>query len=57
MHQDDYMIQDEMQDPLDYLASSDPATMYFDQETKQRDRKEFLNATIREVNSHWQREH
>ena len=37
MHQDDYKIQDDMQDPLAYLASSDPDTMYFDQAMKEHD--------------------
>ena len=34
MHQYDYKIQDDMQDPRAYLASSDPETMYFDQDMK-----------------------
>ena len=41
-----------MQDPLVYLASSDPDTIYFDQVMKQPDRTDFMNAEIREVNSH-----
>ena len=42
---------------LYYLASSEPDTIYFDQVTKQHDCKEFLNAVIREVNSHCQQKH
>ena len=57
MHQDDYKIQEDMQDPLVYLASSDPDTIYFDQAMKEPDRKEFLNAAIREVNSHCELKH
>ena len=58
MHQDDYEIQDDIQDPLAYPASSNPATMYFDKSMRQPDRKEFLNASIRDVNiqcklKHW----
>ena len=52
MHEDNYRIQDEMEDPLAYRASSDPDTMYFDQAMKEPDRKEFINASIKEVNSH-----
>ena len=52
MHQDNYNIQDDMEDPLAYLAIYDPDTMYFDQAMKEPDRQEFLNAAIREVNSH-----
>ena len=54
MHQDDYKIQDDMQDPLAYRAASDPDIMYFDQAMKILDHKEFLNTSIREVNSHYQ---
>ena len=46
-----------MQDPLTYLAISDPDTMYFDQEMKQTNCKEFLNAGIRELNSQWKLKH
>ena len=38
MHQDDYKIQDDMQDPLAYLASYDLYTMYFYQAMKEHDR-------------------
>ena len=57
MHQDDYKIQDNMQDPMAYLESSEPDTMYFDQAMNQPDRKEFLNAEIIEVNIHCKRKH
>ena len=35
-----------MEDPLAYLASYDPDTMYFDQATDQPDLKEFLNRQL-----------
>ena len=57
MHQDDYKIQDDMQDTLAYLASSDMDTIYFDQEMKQPDRKEFLSTAIREINIHCKLKH
>ena len=41
-----------MEDPLAYITILDPDMMYFDQATKQPDRKELLDAAIKEVNSH-----
>ena len=46
-----------MQKSLAYLASYDTDTMYFDQATKEPNRKEFLNAAIREANSHYKLKH
>ena len=57
MHQDNYKIQDDVKDLLAYLARSYPHTMYFDQEMKEPNLKEFLNASIREVNSHCKLKH
>ena len=57
MHQDDYKIQDDMKEPLAYLSSYEPDTMYFDQAMKQPEHKEFLIAEIREVNRHFQLKH
>ena len=34
MNQDDYKIQENMEDPLAYLSKSDPDTMYFDKTMK-----------------------
>ena len=34
MHKDDYHIQYKMEDPLAYLSSLDPDTMYFYQATR-----------------------
>ena len=49
-HEDDYCIQDNTEDQLDYLAISDPYTMYFDQAMKEPNHKEFLITTAKEVN-------
>ena len=57
MHHNDYKIQNYMQDTLANLTSSDPNMMYFDQTMNQPDRKEFLNTSIREVNSHCELKH
>ena len=34
MHEEDYNIQDKMEDPLEYLVSFYPDTIYFDQAMK-----------------------
>ena len=57
MHQDEYKIQDDIQDPLAYLAISYPDAMYFGQAMKEPDSKEFLNALIREVKRHCELKH
>ena len=57
MHQDNYKIQDDTEDPLAYLARSDPDTMKFDQAMKEPDRQECLNVAIREVKSHCELKH
>ena len=51
MNKDSYRIKYEMEDLLNYLASSDPDTIYFDQEMKHTAQKEFLNAATSEVRS------
>ena len=57
MQQDNCRIQDNMKDPVVYLESSEPDTMYFDQDMRKPERKEFINATIREVSSHCELNH
>ena len=57
MHQENYKIQDDMQDLLAYPVGSVSDTMYLHQAMKQPDCKEFLNAAIRAVNSHCQLKH
>ena len=57
MHEDDYLLQDEMTDPIAFLAKSDPDTMYFDQAMHQPDRKQFIQAIIKEINDHIDRKH
>ena len=46
MHEGYYFIQYKMEYPLYYLYISDPGTIYFDQDMKETDQKEFLNASI-----------
>ena len=57
MYQDEYNIQDDIQDPLAYLYRSDLDTIHFDQSMKELDRKEFINSAIRGVNRHCEMKH
>ena len=57
MHEDDYRIQEKMENPLAYLSRSDPDTMYFDQAMNYPNRKAYLNADSKEVNCHCKRKH
>jgi hypothetical protein len=52
MHQEDYLLQDEMMNPVAFMASSNQDTMYFHQAMKAPDRKQFMQAVIKEVNDH-----
>ena len=57
LHEDDYLLQDEMADPIAFIARSDPDTMYFHQAMKQPDRKQWRAAVVKEVNDHIERKH
>ena len=57
MHEEDKKIQDDMEDPLAYLASLYPETMYFDHAMNQPDCMKFLNASTREFSSLCERKH
>jgi hypothetical protein len=52
MHEDEYRIQDEMTDPIAFLAKTDEDTMYFHQEMKAPDRDDFVKAKVKEMNDH-----
>jgi hypothetical protein len=52
MHGDEYRIQDEMADPIAFLAKADEDTMYFHQAMKAPDKKEFVKAIVKEMNDH-----
>lgn len=57
LHEDDYALQDAMDNPIAFLAQTDADTMYFDQAMQAPDRKEFIKAAIKEVNDHIDRKH
>jgi hypothetical protein len=52
MHEDEYRIQDNMTDPIAFLAKTDEGTMYFHQAMKAPDRDEFVKAIVKEMNDH-----
>jgi hypothetical protein len=52
MHEDEYRIQDEMTDPIAFLAKTDKHTMYFHQSRKAPGRDEFVKAIVKEMNDH-----
>ena len=57
LHEDDYQIQEDMVDPIAFLARTNADTMYFDQAMKQPDKDEFVKAIVQEVNDHIDRNH
>jgi hypothetical protein len=57
LHEDDYALQDAMDNPIAFLAQTDADTMYFDQAMQAPDRKEFVKTCIKEVNDHIDRKH
>jgi hypothetical protein len=58
MHEEDYKLQDMLQDPISFLSKhGDPDTMYFHQAMQQPDRGEFIKAIVQEVNDHISNKH
>jgi hypothetical protein len=58
LHEDDYKLQDDMNDPIAFLSrTSDPDMMYFHEAIRQPDREDFIKAIIKEVNDHIKRKH
>jgi hypothetical protein len=57
MHEDDYLLQDQMKDPIAFMTSSSPDVLYFDQAMQQPDCNEFVKAIISEINDHIDRKH
>ena len=57
MHEDDYLLQDEMMNPIAFMANSNQDTMYFHQAMKAPDRDQFTKAIVKEVNDHIEHKH
>ena len=52
LHQDNYLIQDELQDPIYFQDQLDKDTLYYNQVMKANDKKEFKRAMKKEFNAH-----
>jgi hypothetical protein len=50
MHEEEYLLQDEMLNPIAFLTGSNEDTMYFHQAMKAPDRNQFKKAIVKEVN-------
>ena len=57
MHEDDYLLQDQMNDPIAFLATANKDTLYYHEATKAPDRDEFLAAMQKEFDSHVNKHH
>jgi hypothetical protein len=49
LHEDEYRVQDQMIDPVAFLAKRDEETMYFHQAMKAPDRDEFVKAIVNTI--------
>jgi hypothetical protein len=52
LHEDEYRVQDQMTDPIAFLAKTDEDTIYFHQVMKAPGRDEFVKAIVKEMNEH-----
>lgn len=57
LHQEDYSIQDQMSDPISFLAKTDADTMYLHQAMAAPDRENFKMAIMKEIADHCRRKH
>ena len=56
-HDDAYIIQDHMEDPIAFLASNNPDILYLDEAMRADDSHHFEQAMLEEVNSHTDNDH
>jgi hypothetical protein len=57
MHEEEYLLQDEMLNPIAFLTGSNEDSMYFHQAMKAPDRNQFKKAIVKEVNDHIENKH
>lgn len=57
LHQEDYQIQNQMDDPICFMASNHKDTMYFHEAMRAPDRHQFIQAMVQEINSHVKKKH
>jgi hypothetical protein len=52
LHEEEYRVQDEMTDPIAFLAKIDEDTLYFHQASKAPHLDELVRAIVKEMNDH-----
>jgi len=57
MHEDDYALQDEMTNPVAFLAKTDEDAKYYHQAMSAPDNRELVRAMVKEFNYHCERGH
>ena len=57
MHEEDYELQDQMTDPIAFLATNNKDTLYYHEVIKVPDKDEFLKAMQKEFDSHMTKNH
>ena len=56
-HQDNYLLQDSMTDPISFAAKTDPHSMYYHQAIREPNCRQFINTMVDELNDHIKRGH
>ena len=56
-HAEDYLIQESMETPVAFKASTDPDTLYYHEAIAASDFDNFVEAIIKEVDTHCERDH
>lgn len=57
LHQEDYRLQDEMDDPIAFAAKDGEDTLHYGQAMRAEDRRDFIEAMVKEVEDHVRRKH
>ena len=52
LHEDDYVLQEKMMDPIAFKANGDPDNMYYHQAIRAPDKEDFMKAIVKEINDH-----
>ena len=56
-HAEDYLIQESMENPVAFKASTDPYTLYYHKVMAASDFDDFVEAIVKEVDAHYERDH
>jgi hypothetical protein len=57
MHEDDYLLRNEMMNPIAFLSHANKDTMYFHEAMQAPDADKFIKAVVKEVNDHIECKH